>query len=103
MVNWVFIGLIILAVALFFKITSFRYEKWWTYSIGILLIFLLFSFFNVVKANEIDVASVDGFISGAKVYASWLVNFGKTTASITGKATFVDWNVTSKNTSAKIK
>ncbi|MEK6894269.1 MAG: hypothetical protein AABX10_02295 [Nanoarchaeota archaeon] len=93
MVNFIFIGLIILAVFLFFKITSFRYERWWTYLIAILLIFVLFSFFNVVKANQIDMNSFDGFLSATKVYLAWIVDFGKTTASITGKAT-LDWNVT---------
>ena len=97
MVNFIFIGLIILAVFLFFKITSFRYERWWTYLIAILLIFLLFSFFNVVKANQIDMNSFDGFLSATKVYLAWIVDFGKTTASITGKAT-LGWNVTNSST-----
>jgi len=93
MVNWVFVVLIIAAVFLFFKITSFRYEKWWTYSIGILLIFILFSFFNVVRTNDIDLNSFDGFVSGAKAYTFWLVNLGKTTSSITGNAV-LNWNIT---------
>jgi len=97
MVNWVFIVLIIIAVFLFFKITSFRYEKWWTYSIGILLIFILFSFFNVMRTNNIDLNSVDGFLSGAKAYAYWLVNLGKTTARITGNVV-MNWNVTQNAT-----
>src|SRR3989344_4734273 len=94
MVNWVFIVIILLAVFLFFKITSFRYEKWWTYSIGILFIFILFSFFNVVKSNEINLNTLEGFLSGLKSYALWLGNFGKTTATITGKAALFAWNNT---------
>lgn len=97
MVSWAFIGLIILAVFLFFKITSFRYERWWTYSIAILLIFVLFSFFNVIRTNDININSFEGFVSGAKAYTYWLVNLGKTTASITGKAT-LNWNVTQNST-----
>ncbi len=96
MVNWVFIVIVLLAIFLFFKITSFRYEKWWTYSIGILFIFILFSFFKIVKSNEIDLYSFEGFISALKAYAYWIVDFGKTTASITGKASLFDWNVTNK-------
>ena len=98
MVNWVFIVVILLAVFLFFKITSFRYEKWWTYSIGILFIFILFSFFNVVKSNEINLNTFEGFLSGLKSYALWLVNFGKTTATLTGKAALFDWNTTNVST-----
>ena len=94
MVNLVVVGLILVAIFLFFKITAFRYERWWTYLIAILLIFILFSFFSVVRVNQIDLNSPEGFFSGVKAYAVWLVNFGKTTASITGKATSLDWNVT---------
>ena len=98
MVNLIIIGLIVLFVFLFFKITSFRYERWWTYLIAILMIFLLFSFFSVVKNNNIDIKSVDGFFSGAKVYVSWLVGFGKNAASITGQVTKIDWNATGNAT-----
>ena len=94
--NWVFIGIILLAVVLFFKITSFRYEKWWTYSIGILFIFILFSFFNVVRTNDIDLYTFEGFVSGLKSYAYWVVNFWKTTATITGNVALFDWNMTNK-------
>src|SRR3989344_276952 len=98
MVNWVFIAIILLVVFLFFKITSFRYEKWWTYSIGILFIFILFSFFNVVKSNEINLNTFEGFLSGLKSYALWLVYFCKTTATLTGKAALFDWNTTNVST-----
>ena len=93
MISWIFIGIVVLAVFLFFKITSFRYERWWTYLIAILLIFMLFSFFKVVNTNHINLDSFDGFVTGAKAYALWIVEFGKTTNSITGKAT-LNWNVT---------
>ena len=96
--NLIVIGIIILFVFLFFKITSFRYERWWTYLIAILMIFVLFSFFSVVKNNNIDLKSAEGFFSGAKVYASWLVGFGKNAASITGQVTNIDWNSTSNAT-----
>jgi len=101
MVNWIFIALIILAVFLFFKITSFRYERWWTYSIAILLIFVLFSFFNVVRTNQIDLDSFEGFVSGVKAYAYWIADFGKSTASITGKVTAFDWNVSKNSTNLR--
>jgi glucan phosphoethanolaminetransferase (alkaline phosphatase superfamily) len=93
MVNLVFIGLVILAIFVFFKITSFRYERWWTYLIAILMIFILFSFFNVINSNKINLNSFEGFTAGMKAYSIWLVNFGKTAASVTGKAT-LGWNMT---------
>lgn len=99
MVNFVFIGIVLLAFFLFFKITSFRYDRWWAYIIAVLavlFIFILFSFYNVVNANDIDMNSFQGIVSGTKTYTSWLVNFGRTTASITGMAT-LGWNVTGGN------
>ena len=98
MVNLVVIGIILLFVFLFFKITSFRYERWWTYFIAVLMILLLFSFFTVVKKNEIKINSAEGFISGVKTYSLWLVGFGKDAAKITGQVTAIDWNVTSNST-----
>ena len=96
--NWIVIGIIILFVFLFFKITSFRYERWWTYLIAVLMIFVLFSFFSVVKANDIDIKSFDGFFAGSRAYVSWLVGFGKGAAAITGQVTKIDWNATSNAT-----
>lgn len=94
MVNWIFIIIVLLAIFVFFKITSFRYERWWTYSIGILLFLFVFTFFKVVSNNDLDITTFEGFVSGMKAYVSWLIGFGKTTASITGQATLFDWNVT---------
>ena len=94
MVNFVAIGIVIVFVFLFFKITSFRYERWWTYLIAVLMIFLLFSFFSVAKNNDFKINTIDGFISGVKVYTSWLFGFGKNVARITGQVTAVDWNIT---------
>ena len=99
MVAWIAIGLIVLAVFVFFKITSFRYERWWTYLIGILLIFVLFSFFSVTKANDIQVNTFQGFVSGVKAYSLWVVSFGKNAAQVTGQVANIDWNVT-QNASA---
>jgi glucan phosphoethanolaminetransferase (alkaline phosphatase superfamily) len=101
MVSWIFIGLIIAAIFLFFKITSFRYERWWTYLIAILLIFMLFSFFNVSKSNNLDLNSFDGFVTSAKAYSYWLVNFGKAAASITGKASNLNWSTSNNSTIIK--
>ena len=94
MVNWIIIGIVVLFVFLFFKVTSFRYERWWTYFIAVLMIFLLVSFFSVVKTNSIDIKSFEGFILGGKAYVSWLVGFGKNAASITGQVTKINWNAT---------
>lgn len=102
MVSWIAIGIVVVFVFFFFKITSFRYERWWTYLIAVLMIFLLFSFFSVVKKNDLELSNPDGFLKSMKVYTAWLVGFGKNAASITGQVTSIDWNVT-QNSTGKIK
>ncbi len=94
MVNLVIIGIVVLFVFLFFKVTSFRYERWWTYLVAVLMIFLLFSFFGVVKSNNLKINSVEGFIVGAKTYFLWIIDFGKDATKISGQVTAINWNVT---------
>ncbi|MDP4039186.1 MAG: hypothetical protein Q8P57_01230 [Candidatus Pacearchaeota archaeon] len=90
--NWVFIIIVGFAVFFFFKFSNLRYERVWTYSIAVLLIFLLFTFFSVVSHNELDIKSFEGFTSGLKFYGSWLWGFLSNTAKITGNVVNVDWS-----------
>ncbi len=94
MVSWIAIAIIVVFVFFFFKITSFRYERWWTYLIAVLMIFLLFSFFSVVKKNNLELNSPEGFLSSTKVYTSWLFGFGKEVVKVTGQVTAINWNAT---------
>lgn len=86
MINWVLIAIITGAIFLFFKITAFKYEKVWMYSIAFLLLFLLFTFLYVTSFNNVDVSSFDGLVSGTKLYFNWLVNFGQNAAEVTGNS-----------------
>ena len=92
MVNWVIILIVIAAAFFFFKFSNLRYERIWTYSIAILLIFLLFTFFSVISYNKVDISSFDGFVAGTKVYGNWLFGWAKNTAKITGNVVNVDWS-----------
>ena len=100
MVSWIAIVIIVVFVFLFFKITSFRYERWWTYLIAVLMIFLLFSFFSVVKKNNLELSSPDGFLASMRVYTSWLFGFGKSVATVTGQITAIEWNATQNSSGA---
>lgn len=91
MVNWIAIVIVGLAAFFFFKFSNLRYERVWTYSIAVLLIFLLFTFFSVVRHNDLDISNFDGFVGGVKVYTSWLFGWAKNTAKITGNVVNVDW------------
>ena len=62
MVNWIVIGIIVIAVWLFYKFTPLKYERFWTYFVAIFMIFLLFSFFIVVKDNGVDWKTGKGFV-----------------------------------------
>lgn len=91
MVNWVIVGIIIGTVFLFFKFTAFKYEKIWTYTMGALFAFVLYTFFSVVSRNQLDISNFNGFISSMEFYVQWLWGFISHTATVTGNAIKVDY------------
>jgi glucan phosphoethanolaminetransferase (alkaline phosphatase superfamily) len=91
MVNWLIIAVVCVALVIFFKFSSVRYERVWTYIIAGLLIFFIFSFISVSQYNELDFKTFDGATDGVKTYFTWLWGFGKNTARITGNIVNVDW------------
>lgn len=98
--EWISIGLIIGAAFLFFKFSNLRYERVWTYSIALILIFFLFSFFSVVSHNGVDISDFDGLVQGTKFYMQWLVGWASHTAKITGSAIDnFDWSANYSNSS----
>ena len=103
MVNWIVILIIGAAAFFFFKFSNLRYERIWTYSIAIILIFLLFTFFSVISHNKVDISSFDGFVSGTKVYGNWLFGWAKNAAKVTGNVVNIDWSVNSSSDSSKNK
>ena len=47
--------------------------------------------FVVTTQNEVDLTSIDGIISTAKVYTGWLANSFNNLKEITGNAISMDW------------
>jgi glucan phosphoethanolaminetransferase (alkaline phosphatase superfamily) len=92
MVNWVLWIVVGIAIFLFFKYSNVRYERIWTYVLGVMFIFLLFTFFSVVNHNDVDLTNFDGFVSGMKIYGNWLFGWSKNIATVTGNVVNVDWN-----------
>jgi|TARA_Y100000310_G_scaffold139631_1_gene138952 Ca2+/Na+ antiporter len=88
------IAIIAGAIFLFFKLTAFKYEKVWMYSIAFLLLFLLFTFLYVTSFNDVDISSFEGLVSGARLYFNWLVNLGNNAAEVTGNSFNFDGNFT---------
>jgi|TARA_Y100000310_G_C20258971_1_gene612745 uncharacterized membrane protein YozB (DUF420 family) len=94
MINWMAIAIIAGAIFLFFKLTAFKYEKVWMYTIAITLLFFLVTFLYVTSLNDLDISSFDGLVSGTRLYFSWLVNFGNNAAEVTGNSFNFDGNFT---------
>ena len=94
MISWVTIAIIAGAIFLFFKLTAFKYEKVWMYTIAITLLFFLVTFLYVTSLNDLDISSFDGLVSGTRLYFSWLVNFGNNAAEVTGNSFNFDGNFT---------
>ena len=94
MVNWVIMGVVAGLVFLFFKLTAFKYEKIWTYTIAFLLLFLLVTFLYVISYNEVDISNFEGLVSGTQLYFKWIVNFGQSAAQVTGNSFNFEGNLT---------
>ncbi len=103
MASWIIIGIIVVCLIIFYKFTSFRYERFWTYIVAILMIFILFTFFSVVKHNDLDISDFDGFTKGTKFYMGWLWGFIKNAGQITGNVAKVDWSGNFSNNTTNIK
>jgi|TARA_Y100000034_G_C6853529_1_gene387508 hypothetical protein len=97
---WIVVGI---TLFLFFKYSSIRYERVWTYILAVVFVFLLFTFFSVITHNEIDLTSFDGFVTGAKFYGQWLWGWAGNLGTITGNIVNIDWSGNFTNVNPKTK
>jgi hypothetical protein len=100
-VNWFIIILIIAGVLLVIKILHLRHLKHRIFSVFIvfILLFLIGSIYFVSKQNNIDMTTVNGFGTGMKIYAGWLLSSFQNIKTITGYAIGLDWSSKNKTIS----
>lgn len=105
MINWIIIIIIVLVAFLIIRTLFSRHarHRLVTTIVILVIVFLIGTFYFVTYKNNIDITSVNGFMTGAKVYGIWLVGAFGNVKALTGDAISMDWasvNVSTNNTAA---
>lgn len=91
---WVLIILGLIGLFVFVKANpGFRYGKFWTTLVGVLIAFFIITAGYILTRPEVDVSTLNGVAGATKLYLSWLGNFFQNTAEITGNVVNTDWGV----------
>lgn len=93
MVNWLVVGVVLLAIFVVSKLIHFRNikHKIVTVIIILLLFFTYTTFASVVTNHEIDIKSATGVYQAVKIYASWFGVAFNNFKTLTGNAINLDW------------
>lgn len=90
MFAWILLGLILVAVVIFIKLSHFRH-RFFAVIIVILALFLFVSVTYVASKNSLDFSTYDGLMRSLKIYGGWLVNLFSNFRGLTGSAIKMDW------------
>lgn len=95
--NWVIIGLIVVALIVVNKAVHFHHAKSRFFTILLILFVGIFclSFYSVVQSNSIDLKNPSGIFSAVKIYAIWVGQAFNNLKIITGNAISLDWTFNS--------
>jgi len=91
--NWLLMGLVIVAVIVVSKLIHFNHFKHKIFSIAVILLlaFLYFSFTSVVQGHSVDLKTASGIFSASKIYFSWFVHVFDNVKEISGNVVGMDW------------
>jgi len=98
MINWILIAILVVVIFLLLKFKEIRHKLGFI----VILFFLLFlglSFWNVYKANDLDLNTFDGVMTAGKLYFSWLGNLFINAKQVTGYIVDQDWGIGKTNAS----
>ena len=92
----ILIGAILVFLLLAFKFKEIRH-KFTLVIIAIVLIFFAFSFIQVYKSNNANLATFDGVITLGKLYFAWLGNLFGNVGKLSAYAIHQDWGLNVTN------
>jgi hypothetical protein len=100
MVTWFLIILGIVGIFILYKLVSVKHRKVRFSMILVLFIitFLLTSFYIVSMMNNVDMTTLNGFLTGVKVYSIWVYSGVSNLGSATGYFSAVSTNSTENKT-----
>ena len=89
MANLILIGLVLVALIIFFKTTGVRFGKTWTFFIGAIMLFFVLTFGYML--TQVQVSDFGSFTDAFKIYYTWLGDFFDKAGTITGEVVNTDW------------
>lgn len=95
---WVIAGLLVFAYC-FFKFKDIRQKVGLIFMISVIL-FLVFSFWQVYSQGHVDLTSPSGWVNAGKMYVAWIMNLGHNVADVTGNVINKNWDVQNNVSSA---
>ena len=98
MLTWVLIGLLVVGVIIFIKMSHYRHRIF-VITIVIVALFLYISVAYVASKNDLDFNSYDGLVKSVKIYGGWLFNLAGNFKGLTGSAIGMDWTATNASMS----
>ena len=94
MVNIIVWAVVITIIAVLFIIIRFRHMRHRFYVIAIVLILAFFylSGMNIIKQNDVDLTSFNGFVTAGKIYVKWMGKVVENVKSVSGNVIKMDWS-----------
>lgn len=97
---WFWVAAVVVVLLVAFKFKEIKH-KFGLVTITIILIFLVFSFMQVYRTNNVDLSTFDGVTAVGKLYFSWLGNMFGNLANIGGYAIHQNWGINLTNSTGK--
>ncbi len=102
MISWitlVLIGIFLVILMMVFKAKEVRHKLGFVVVASIVL-FLVFSFYQVYMTQKLDFTSLDGVLNAGKLYVGWLGNMFGNVAKVSNYAIQQDWTLSNSSVSA---
>ncbi len=99
MVNWLLIGVLVVAAMIILKFKEIRHQAGIFIGLGI-LVFLVLSFGHLSATHDIDLNSFDGFMYASKLYMAWLKHAFGNVVETTAYVVHKDWGLNSTGINA---
>lgn len=101
MMNWFIIGLVVLVVFLFFKMSHAKH-KLILVTVLVLFLFFYLTFVAVANNNSIELDNPTGFFQATKAYFPWLGQAFGNFRTLGGNAVRMDWLPEGVNSTADL-
>ena len=92
MVNWILIGVLVVAALIIMKFKEIRHQAGIMVGLGV-LVFLVLTFGNIALVYDINLNTFDGFTYATKLYLAWLKQGFGNIGAATSYVIHQDWSL----------